>query len=406
MTRTTIGNAAGNAPLGAQARMPVLVVDDFHNMRSTLRQMLLTAGYEEIDMAVDGEDAVDKMGQRRYEIVLCDYNLGEGLDGQQVLDVARARRLVDLSTLFIMVTAETTSDMVMGAVESMPDGYLSKPFSKDLLAVRLARGLRRKQPLKRLDPFLRRADLEGAIREAGQMLVEGEGREADLLRLRALWAWETGGTQQARDAATASWEGSRPAWAGTLLADLDARAGAVEAAEAGYREVMRETPQFMPAHDHLARLLEQQGRGSEAMEILRAAAERSPKSLERQRFLGELALAHGDAELALQAWRRAIRFAGQMGQAHPADAVGRIAALIASGAGRKARQAIRDLDRDFASHPDRAWYSVLARLRLAANGASDEKDGALRELEALPEAAMPEPVREPLNRLLEELGRH
>ncbi|MBS3800868.1 MAG: response regulator, partial [Thioalkalivibrio sp.] len=126
--------------------MPVLVVDDFSNMRSTLRQMLLSAGYEDIDMAASGEDAIDKLGQRRYAIVLCDYNLGEGLDGQQVLDLARDRGLIDLSTLFIMVTAETTSDMVMGAVESIPDGYLSKPFTKDLLAVRLARGIRRKQP--------------------------------------------------------------------------------------------------------------------------------------------------------------------------------------------------------------------------------------------------------------------
>ncbi len=384
--------------------MPVLVVDDFHNMRSTLRQMLLTAGYEDIDMAVDGEDAVDKMQRRRYEIVLCDYNLGEGLDGQQVLDVVRERRLIDLSTLFIMVTAETTSDMVMGAVESMPDGYLSKPFSKDLLAVRLARGLRRKQALKHLDPFLRLGDLEGAIREAGRMLRDGEGRVADLLRLRALWAWNTGDLSLAREAATASWEDSRPAWAGVLLADLDAQAGDAEAAEAGYREVMRETPQFMPAHDHLARLLERQGHGPEAMEVLRIAAERSPKSLARQRFLGELALVHGDAELALQAWRRAIRIARQMGQSHPADAAGRIAALIASGASRNARQAIRDLDRDFASHPERAWYSVLARLRLAAGGASDERDSALRELEALPDEAMPEPVRKPLQRVLEALG--
>lgn len=404
MTRKIVGGASTTVRPERLAEKPVLVVDDFHNMRSTLRQMLLTAGYAAIDVAVHGEDAIDKLAQRRYEIVLCDYNLGEGLDGQQVLDLARARRLIDLSTLFIMVTAETTSDMVMGAVESMPDGYLSKPFSKDLLAVRLDRALRRKQSLKPLDPLVRRDDLAGAIKEAGRMLDEGEGRESDLVRLRATWAWRIGDTDLARASASTAWASARPAWAGSLLADLDALAGEVVAAEAGYREVMRDTPQFMPAHDHLAALLREQGRGPEALEILRAAAERSPKSLERQRVLGELALANGDAERALQAWRRALRIARQLGQPHPSDAVARIEALLASGDSRKARQAVRDLDRDFSSHPECPWYSVLARLRLAAAGSRDELDGALRELEALPDAGMPEPVREPLNRVLAELG--
>ncbi|WP_019627123.1 response regulator [Thioalkalivibrio sp. ALJT] len=403
MTRTIVGGTPSARP-ESLAQKPVLVVDDFHNMRSTLRQMLLTAGYETIDVAVDGEDAIDKLTQRRYEIVLCDYNLGEGLDGQQVLDLARARGLLEVSTLFIMVTAETTSDMVMGAVESMPDGYLSKPFSKDLLAVRLDRGLRRKQSLKRLDPFLRRGDLAGAIQEAGRMLDAGEGRESDLIRLRAYWAWQTGDLDLARTSARTAWENVRVAWAGSLLADLDALAGEVAVAEAGYREVMRETPQFMPAHDHLATLLKGQGRAAEALEILRAAAERSPKSLGRQRALGELAQANGEAELALQAWRRALRIARQLGQPHPSDAVGRIGALIASGDTRKARQAVRDLDRDFANHPEQPWYSVLARLRLAAGGARGEMDGALRALEALPAEGMPEPVREPLNHVLAELG--
>ena len=384
--------------------MPVLVVDDFSNMRSTLRQMLLSAGYEDVDMAATGEDAVEKLGQRRYEIVLCDYNLGEGLDGQQVLDLARDRGLIDLSTLFIMVTAETTSDMVMGAVESIPDGYLSKPFTKDLLAVRLARGIRRKQPLKALDPLLRRGELEAALAAVGRMLEAGEGQASDLLRLRAHWAVRTGATAVAQEAAATAWDHSRAPWAGTLLADLEIGSGDAGAAEARYREVIRETPQFMPAHDRLCDLLRQTGRCGEALELLKAAAERSPKSLERQRLLGRLAMEQGEPETALQAWRRVIRIARQMGQEHPSDHAGRIAAMIATGARRQARQAVRDLDASFARHPDQAWYSVLARLQLAAGGAAGELEDALARLETLPTESMPEDIRQPLNQALETLG--
>lgn len=384
--------------------MPVLVVDDFSNMRSTLRQMLLSAGYEDIDMAASGEDAIDKLGQRRYAVVLCDYNLGEGLDGQQVLDLARDRGLIDLSALFIMVTAETTSDMVMGAVESIPDGYLSKPFTKDLLAVRLARGIRRKQPLKALDPLLRQGDLEAATAAAGRMLEAGEGQASDLLRLRAQWASRTGANGVAREAAATAWDHSRAAWAGTLLADLEAASGDAVAAESRYREVIRETPQFMPAHDRLCELLQQTERRGEALELFKAAAERSPKSLERQRALGRLALEQGEPETALQAWRRAIRLARQTGQEHPSDHAGRIAAMIATGARRQARQAVRDLDTSFARHPDRDWYAVLARLQLAAGGAAGEVEDALGDLESLPAERMPEDIRQPLNQVLEALG--
>ncbi|MBB1127344.1 response regulator, partial [Thiospirillum jenense] len=104
----------------------VLIVDDFQNMRSTLRQMLLSLEYHDITPVATGEEALIKLRNRHYDIVLCDYNLGDGIDGQQVLDQARTEGTVDLSTVFIMVTAENTNEMVMGALESTPDAYLSK----------------------------------------------------------------------------------------------------------------------------------------------------------------------------------------------------------------------------------------------------------------------------------------
>ena len=68
-----------------------LVVDDFGDMRGMLRSMLSTVGVKEIDTANNGPEAIDALERRRYDIVLCDYNLGPGKNGQQVLEEARHR---------------------------------------------------------------------------------------------------------------------------------------------------------------------------------------------------------------------------------------------------------------------------------------------------------------------------
>ena len=111
----------------------VLVIDDFGDMRNMLVNIMRMLGAKKIDSAINGERAIEMMEENKYDIVLCDYNLGSGKDGQQVLEDARHRNLINMATIFIMVTAESTKAMVMGAIEHEPDSYVSKPFSKDLI---------------------------------------------------------------------------------------------------------------------------------------------------------------------------------------------------------------------------------------------------------------------------------
>ncbi|CAK0759075.1 hypothetical protein CCP3SC15_2450004 [Gammaproteobacteria bacterium] len=48
------------------------------------------------------------MDNRSYDIVLCDYNLGDGRDGMQILEEAKQRHLIGLTTVFVMITAESS----------------------------------------------------------------------------------------------------------------------------------------------------------------------------------------------------------------------------------------------------------------------------------------------------------
>ena len=63
-----------------------LVVDDFNDFLSSVKAMLREMGARDVDTANRGEEAIAMCRQKRYDIILHDYNLGAGKNGQQVLE--------------------------------------------------------------------------------------------------------------------------------------------------------------------------------------------------------------------------------------------------------------------------------------------------------------------------------
>ena len=72
----------------------ILVLDDFPEIRGDLKRTLKKFGCEHVDTAATGEEAIKLCGQHKYDIVISDYNLGNGKDGQQVLEEVRHLRVL------------------------------------------------------------------------------------------------------------------------------------------------------------------------------------------------------------------------------------------------------------------------------------------------------------------------
>ena len=117
----------------------ILIVDELPQVRTMLRELLVSCAADQIESLSDPERALEWMAAERPDIILCGYDLGEGKDGQQVLEEARERDLIPYSTIFILISAENTLRRVMGAVEHEPDAYLAKPFTREVLQNRLRR---------------------------------------------------------------------------------------------------------------------------------------------------------------------------------------------------------------------------------------------------------------------------
>lgn len=107
--------------------MKVLVVDDYSTMRRIIRNLLTQIGYTDVDEASDGGDALTKLKQVHYGLVISDWNM-EPMTGYDLLKQVRADEKLK-GTPFIMVTAESKTDNVIAAKKAGVDNYIVKPFN-------------------------------------------------------------------------------------------------------------------------------------------------------------------------------------------------------------------------------------------------------------------------------------
>jgi excisionase family DNA binding protein len=105
------------------SRPRVLVVDDEASIRDLLSQTLALADYD-VDVAVDGRGALDRIRLDPYDLLIADLKM-PGMDGLSV--IREAKRLKnDLPV--IIITGYSTESSAIEAVNLGVTGYLTKPF--------------------------------------------------------------------------------------------------------------------------------------------------------------------------------------------------------------------------------------------------------------------------------------
>jgi two-component system KDP operon response regulator KdpE len=108
----------------------ILVVDDESAMRRALAASLTASGYL-VEDARDGEEAIDRARQQRFDIVLLDVNM-PGMDGIEAC--RRIRPLIQNSGI-VMITVIDALEEKVKALDAGADDYLTKPFLlRELLA--------------------------------------------------------------------------------------------------------------------------------------------------------------------------------------------------------------------------------------------------------------------------------
>ncbi len=283
-----------------------LIVDDFVGIRQLLRESLRNIGARHIDQASSGGEAMTLLLRTHYDVVLCDFNLGEGKNGQQVLEEARVRNLMIPSSVWLMVSAEKSVESVMGAAEHQPDAYIIKPITEGVLLTRLNRVWHKKQVFREIDAAYIEKDYLRAAKLCDTQVARHRVHEIDLMRMKATLLLKAGEPDKARSVYERLLEEREYNWARTGLGKIRLANGDHEAARQMFQGVIGENRYYIDAYDQLAGALGLLGRHEDACEVLAKAAKLSPNSVQRQRSLGNTALRIGNIPQAEHAFRKCI----------------------------------------------------------------------------------------------------
>lgn len=92
-----------------------------------IRNLLKQLGFENIDDAADGAEALGKLKEKSYGLIISDWNM-EPMTGYELLKEVRADDVL-AKTPFIMVTAESKTENVIAAKKAGVNNYIVKPFN-------------------------------------------------------------------------------------------------------------------------------------------------------------------------------------------------------------------------------------------------------------------------------------
>jgi len=107
----------------------ILIVDDEPEIVMLAKMMLETAGYD-TDEARNGEECLKKLKKEKYDLVLLDVMMPEGIDGWEVCRRIKSEEKTK-DTPVVMFTVCTSDESVARGKEAGADGQINKPFGKN-----------------------------------------------------------------------------------------------------------------------------------------------------------------------------------------------------------------------------------------------------------------------------------
>lgn len=285
-----------------------LVIDDFPEIRGSLTRSLKTFGAKSVDTAADGQAAIKLCGSKKYDIVICDYNLGSGKDGQQVLEEVRFLRVLMMTSLFVMITGEQGREMVLGALECQPDDYITKPYTQASLQLRLNKAVVRHQALLHIKKYISEGNYKKALDYSNQMLTEGTRYAPAVLKIKGQLHFLLKQLKEAKSLYESVLDKKPVVWAKLGMGKTMIELGQLEGAEEILNSIIAEDDRYIEAHDMLSEVHTQKKDFISAQHSVESATHISPKSVLRHRKLAKLSEFNNDDDGAIRSYQQTIKW--------------------------------------------------------------------------------------------------
>lgn len=295
------------AIVGPYSNTNVLILDDLPEMRSSLRSQLATLGCEKVFVSGNVKDALEQCKQNRFDVILCDFYLSGGSDGQQFLEYLRNHRIISRSVVFVMITAEKGYENVVTSAESLPDDYLLKPFTADALKSRIERLVEKKKRLAKVDSMQDKGNWSEVIGACNEIITSKDRYLVDAMRIKGNALIQCGRTDEAVTFYKQMIAMRPMPWAQLGLARALHQGGNMAAGKETLQTLIIESPKMMAAYDLLGRMHQESGEHDEALAVLDSACVISPNSLARHRAIASVAEETSDFSRVEQALAQVVK---------------------------------------------------------------------------------------------------
>lgn len=284
-----------------------LVLDDFPNIRSMVKKMLETVGVNKVDTVATAEDAMTLCERNEYDIVLTDHNLGERKNGQQLLEEIRQKGLFRYSSIYIMITAETTRDKVYNAIENQPDTYLSKPFTSPELQKRLDAIMVARIDLALINAAADEGDVKRVIALCKERIAKKDRYIMVCQKMLGFFLCEDKQYDAAEHLYKQVLEERELTWALIGLGRVYLATEQLALAKELLSGLVTQKTHFLEVYDALSEVYQKEGDYFQAQKVLEQANYLAPDAVLRQLSMARYAEINGDFERAEKAYRYVIK---------------------------------------------------------------------------------------------------
>jgi tetratricopeptide (TPR) repeat protein len=299
------------------AKKRFLIVDELESFRFSTKKTLLELDLKLVDTASSAQSVIAGFQSVNYDVTLCNYDLGKGKNGQELLEELRYKKLLTYSDLFFIISAEVDRNKVMGTIENEPDGYLVKPVTPREIEQRLRKALKMKESMKEIDMAIDEGDFHSAIAYCDRKIADQDPYSLRCLKIKAWLLSLLGDVDAARDIYERVLSKGEHPWADYGLAKIMIRRKLFDEAEAVLKKIISRNGNQVEALDLLAKVYERQERTGEALETIQKAISLSSNSMQRQQHLANLCIQNGNHEQAIESYRALVKLSDQSVYAKP-----------------------------------------------------------------------------------------
>ncbi|EKF9825903.1 response regulator [Vibrio cholerae] len=287
------------------AELKVLIIDDAPIVIASLRSMLLKLGFAEpnIVWSKSPRAAVFMAGRQRFDIFICDYNFGKGLNGKQVFEELKHYKLIKQDAVFVLVTGENSAYVVHSILELKPDEYILKPFNIMTLQERLTNAISRKHALKALYQAERDGDAELGLSLCDELEPFYSDYYFVIQKFRGEFLTQLRRFDHAREVYLETLEHKDFDWAKIGLANALKQTGRQVEATQVIQDLLVNAPNHVRARVEAASISLSNNSVPEAIHHLQIANQIVPGHIDREWVLANLCLSVGDTVSALERYR-------------------------------------------------------------------------------------------------------